>query len=55
MMGKHSKITTKDPQATPDENTVRILPPRWKRPAALFWDVYRNSAPAEREDDVRPH
>lgn len=49
MMAKRSKATTKtkapEVQVTPEENSVCILPPRKKRPAALFWDVYRNTEP----------
>jgi hypothetical protein len=49
MMAKRSKTTTKtkvpEAQVTPEENSVCILPSRPKRPAALFWDVYRNTEP----------
>jgi hypothetical protein len=54
MMAKRSKATAvKAPevQVTPEENSVCILPPRTKRPAALFWDVYRNTEP---DIDIKP-
>ena len=44
---KTKKEKTEPTKVAKEENSVKILPPRQDRPAALFWDVYRNTPPSD--------